>query len=67
MRSLCYSLLLAIGMCACSQAGLVASTAESEVRSLPLPGDLQNLPLVAEPRGIVGEVCSPAMAAKGVC
>nr|WP_217344365.1 hypothetical protein [Noviherbaspirillum sp. L7-7A]MBV0878508.1 hypothetical protein [Noviherbaspirillum sp. L7-7A] len=64
MHGLGCSLLLASLLCACTQTGLHASEPVSET---PQGGALQNLPVVAEPRGIVGEFCSPVLAAKGVC
>jgi hypothetical protein len=64
MHRLGFSLLLASSLCACTQAGLHASEPISET---PQVGALQNLPVVAEPRGIVGEFCPPVLAAKGVC
>lgn len=65
MRRLGFSLLLASLLCACTQTGLHASVPVSETP--PHVGALQNLPVVAEPRGIVGEFCPPVLAAKGVC
>jgi hypothetical protein len=66
MRRLGYALLLAGLLCACSQTGLHASEPMSETPSAQV-GGLQNLPVAAEPRGIVGEFCPPVLAAKGVC
>ena len=59
-------LILASLLCACTQAGLHASEPKPDKVS-PQAGALQNLPVVAEPRGIVGEFCAPVLAAKGVC
>lgn len=64
MHRLGCSFLLASLLCACTQTGLHASEPVSE---RPQVGTLGNLPLVAEPRGIVGEFCAPVLAAKGVC
>ncbi|WP_194714790.1 hypothetical protein [Noviherbaspirillum soli] len=64
MHRLAYPLLLTSLLCACTQSGLHASQPLSET---PQVGALQNLPVVAEPRGIVGEFCPPVLAAKGVC
>jgi hypothetical protein len=65
MHRLAYPMLLASLLGACSQSGLHASQPLSETPSQV--GALQNLPVVAEPRGIVGEFCPPVLAAKGVC
>jgi hypothetical protein len=65
MQGLGCSLLLASLLCACTQTGLHAPEPVSETP--PQVGALQNLPVVAEPRGIVGEFCPPVLAAKGVC
>ena len=65
MQRLGYSLLLTSLLCACTQTGLHASEPLSDTP--PQVGALQNLPVVAEPRGIVGEFCPPVLAAKGVC
>jgi hypothetical protein len=66
MRRLGGSLLVAACLCACSQAGLHASEPLQETPP-PQAGAPQILPVVAEPRGIVGEFCPPVLAAKGVC
>ena len=65
MHRLGWSLLLSSFLSACTQTGLHASEPVSEAP--PQVGALQNLPVVAEPRGIVGEFCPPVLAAKGVC
>jgi len=65
MRRLGCSLLLASLLCACTQTGLHASEPLSETP--PQASALQSLPVVAEPRGIVGEPCPPVLAAKGIC
>ena len=49
-------ILLGIFLGACSQVELAPSA------YLP-----QEAPLMTEPRGIVGELCPPALAAKGYC
>ena len=66
MHRLGYSFLLASILCACTQTGRHASEPMSGTPS-PQAGALQTLPVVAEPRGIIGEFCSPVLAAKGVC
>jgi hypothetical protein len=52
------ALACALLCCGCSTAPVVPDAAAAVVGS----GALQ-----AEPRGIVGEVCPPALAAKGYC
>lgn len=64
MRRLGCCLLLANFLCACSQAGVHPPELRPET---PPAGGLQTLPVVAEPRGIVGEFCPPVLAAKGIC
>ena len=65
MHRVAYPLLLASLLGACSQSRLQA---EQPLQETPSQfGVLQTLPVVAEPRGIVGEFCPPVLAAKGVC
>ena len=66
MHRLGYPLLLASLLSACSQAGLHGPEPLS-VTPPPQTDAPQLLPVVAEPRGIVGEFCPPVLAAKGVC
>lgn len=65
MHRLAYPLLLASLLGACSQNALQASQPLPETPSQV--GVLQTLPVVAEPRGFVGEFCAPVLAAKGFC